>query len=275
MQKKTIKKALNGICSKLIDSITDPVVKDLVRKNTIITGGSIASMLLGEDVNDYDIYFTNKTTVLAVAEYYVKQLKERSGESVDVLEDELDPDRIKIFIKSSGCAKISYSEEEKPKFRPIFFSSNAITLSDKVQIIIRFYGDPETIHKNYDFIHATNYWTSDKNKLVLRQEALERLLSKHLYYCGSKYPLCSVIRTRKFIKRGWHINAGQYLKMLFQVSRLDLTDIKVLEDQLFGVDTAYFDTLITALRKHSEKNPDFEITDGYLCSLIDKIFGDV
>ena len=34
-----------------------------------------------------------------------------------------------------------------------------------------------------------------------------------------------MIRTRKFLKRGWHINAGQYLKMCFQISELDLSDI--------------------------------------------------
>ena len=48
------------------------------------------------------------------------------------------------------------------------------------------------------------------------------LLARQLVYQGSKYPICSMIRTRKFLQRGWHINAGQYLKMAFQVSELDL-----------------------------------------------------
>lgn len=161
--------------------------------------------------------------------------------------------------------------DAKEKYRPIFMSPNAITLSDKIQIVIRFHGKPDEIHETYDYVHCMNYWESNGGNLFLNQEALESILSKHLIYRGSKYPLCSVIRMRKFIKRGWHINAGQILKMLFQVSELDLTDIDVLEDQLIGVDTAYFTSLICSLRKRMEEE-SFTLTTEYISTIIDKIF---
>jgi hypothetical protein len=66
-------------------------------------------------------------------------------------------------------------ENEDPTFRPVFMSTNAITLSDKIQIVLRFYGEADTIHENYDFVHCTNYWTSKAGELVLRQPALESL----------------------------------------------------------------------------------------------------
>ena len=66
---------------------------------------------------------------------------------------------------------------------------------------------------------------------------------------GSKYPLCSIIRTRKFIQRGYTINAGQYLKMAMQLNELDLKDVSVLQDQLIGVDSAYFDMVIRCNKK--------------------------
>jgi len=164
-------------------------------------------------------------------------------------------------------------DKKKEKYRPVFLTDNAITLANKIQIIIRFYGDPDKIHENYDFMHCTSYWTSKDDKLVLRQGALESILSKQLQYVGSKYPVCSVIRMRKFINRGWYINAGQILKVLMQVSELDLTDIPTLEDQLTGVDTAYFIKLIDALKKKQEKNPEFKPTQEYVASIVDKIFG--
>ncbi|HXJ41375.1 MAG TPA: hypothetical protein VNH18_18985, partial [Bryobacteraceae bacterium] len=58
-----------------------------------------------------------------------------------------------------------------------------------------------------------------------------------------------LFRLRKFIKRGWSINAGQILKIAFQVSELDLNNLEVLEDQLTGVDVAYFVQLITKLKE--------------------------
>src|SRR3546814_2858608 len=84
-------------------------------------------------------------------------------------------------------------------------------------------------------------WSSD----VCSSDLLESLLCKELRYVGSKYPVCSVIRLRKLIRRGWVINAGQILKMMMQVSELDLTNPAVLQDQLTGVDSAYFIELMS------------------------------
>ena len=73
MKIKTITAVLNKKFNEWANSIKDEKVKALVMKNTIITGGSIASMLLKEEVNDFDIYFKNEETTFAVAEYYVAQ----------------------------------------------------------------------------------------------------------------------------------------------------------------------------------------------------------
>lgn len=159
-------------------------------------------------------------------------------------------------------------KDDLPKYRPIFLSSNAITLSDKLQIVVRFFGEPDEIHGNYDFVHCTNYWTSWDRRLTLRQDALEATLAKDLRYVGSKYPICSLIRARKFIKRGWSINAGQFLKMALQISKLNLSDINTLEEQLVGVDAAYFTQLLTALRECDPNVAD----QSYLVTLLDRIF---
>jgi hypothetical protein len=156
--------------------------------------------------------------------------------------------------------------DERGQYRPIFLSSNAITLSDKIQLVIRFHGSPEKIHENYDFIHCTGYWTSWDRHLELPQEALECLLTKELRYKGSKYPLCSVIRTRKFTRKGWTINAGQYLKMAMQISEMDLTNYDVLEDQLTGVDIAYFQEILENIKDKKD------ITTTYIIELVDKLF---
>src|SRR3546814_2919414 len=72
MKAKTIKAILAKKFNSFASSIEDEVVRKLVEKNTIITGGCIASMLLGEKINDFDLYFTDHATTKAVAEYYVK-----------------------------------------------------------------------------------------------------------------------------------------------------------------------------------------------------------
>jgi hypothetical protein len=347
MKQKTIKKILSQKINTWVESIKDDVVKNLVQNNTIVMGGALVSMLSTYDsdkpVKDYDIYFRDKETVLAVANYYVNLYKQThpdidikvhdcsqytikydndnninyvitsckssTGEITDEIVYGVKPfdvkeEKIKIVIGSQGVVfdgnqqvldeafEDIYDVLDEPveemsppisnnmggdvvpvdKYKPVFFSSNAITLSNKIQLVIRFYGDPEKIHTTYDYVSCTNYWTSWNNQLVLNPEALESIRTHELYYKGSKYPLCSIIRMRKFIKRGWTISAGTILKMCWDLNALDLTNIDVLEDQLIGVDSTYFNILIRALQEKLSKDLGFKIMSNYLFSIIDKIF---
>lgn len=279
MKKKEIQKQLNKVHSEWCKSIKDEQVRSLVSENSIITGGCIASMLLGEQVNDYDIYFRTKETVVALCNYYSKEIKDIAAKMKvsipDITVKESDY-QITLFISSSGLIRLNSMDKKFPKgkFYPIFATSNAITLSDKIQLIYRFIGEPEEIHSNYDFEHCKSYWCSWNHKLIIPASSAEALLARELRYTGSKYPLSSIIRTRKFIKRGWSINAGEYLKMCVQLNKLDLLDVNVLKDQLVGVDTTYFMMFISEIQAKIDSEKDFALTESYVLELIDKIFNE-
>jgi len=288
MNSKNIKKSLNAKINKWLESIDDEGVKKVIKDNTIISGGALVSLLTGVEVNDYDVYLKTREAVMTVAKYYVTKFNSVHNTHA-FLKKEKDG-RINIFIKSNGVAgekeqetelpfpetelveEVKPTQEDKPKYRPVYLTSNAITLSDKIQIVIRFWGDVAEIHKNYDFAHCTCSWSSWDNELMLPQKALECIINKDLYYIGSKYPLCSIIRTRKFIGRGYTINAGQYLKMCLQLNLFDLTNIETLKDQLVGVDSAYFDRAIAFMEKKQSEEPDFKIDNSYLFEVINRIF---
>jgi len=305
MKSKTIKAIIAKKISEWLGSIDDESARKIAEESTIVTGGCIASMLLGEEVHDFDLYFRTHDAALRLAEYYVKRFEVKDARGIPCPIKILDKEgRIKIVIKSAGIASedgtlkayeyfeqpgareaadyigdvmdrdeeideaIQKQEDEKPRYRPVFMSTNAITLANKIQIILRFYGEPDQLHENYDFAHCTNYWTSWDGELVLRPKALEALLARELVYIGSKYPVCSIFRLRKFIKRGFTINAGQIVKMCMQISELELSNLDVLEDQLTGVDCAYF---IQVLAKLKDKDPE-KINATYLVEIIDRMF---
>ncbi len=163
-------------------------------------------------------------------------------------------------------------KKDKGKYHPVFITTNAITLSDKIQVIFRFYGSPQEIHDTYDFEHCKCYWQSWDRKLSTPINSLLAIMNKSLEYTGSRYPICSLIRLRKFIKRGYNINAGQILKMCMQVNELDLSDLDVLEDQLFGVDTVYFMQLVDQLRKAKQDEPGTVLDATYVATIIDRVF---
>lgn len=309
MNRRIIGYQLTNKINSWLDSITDKNLKDFLADKVIVTGGCITSLLLREKVNDFDVYFTTKEAVLRVADYYVQLFKKNhpkitrdvrviDGGSVkegEYVQYGLTKDRVAIIVSSVGVlgdekditdpevlaedeenkdAVLDKTEEEdvSKKYIPRFLTSNAITLSGRVQLVIRFYGDADKIHENFDYLHCTNYWESASKQLHLKERALEAILTKELVYVGSKYPLCSIVRMRKFLKRGWTINAGQILKMCYQLSELDLQNVAVLADQLVGVDTTYFSHLIADMQEKKTKDTEFEINYGYLVGLIDEIF---
>lgn len=277
MNSKNIKKHLNNKLKDWIKSIDSEEVKKVIQENTIITGGALVSLLSGDVVHDYDVYFRTKEACVTVAEYYIDKWNTGHADKPVMLRVDDETGKVDCFVKSKGIADeeehIGEGEsEETEKYKPRFITSNAITLSNKVQIVIRFYGEVEEIHKNYDFAHCTCAWSSWDNEIFLPQKALECIINKELYYVGSKYPLCSIVRTRKYIERGYHINAGQYVKMCMHLNELDLKDVRVLEDQLTGVDTAYFQIMIDALQKHMEETGKSTVDSTYAMNIINKLF---
>ena len=308
MQVKTIEKVIITKMEEFLKTITDETLRKDVKDNLLVTGGCISSMFLGEPVNDFDLYLMDIDVVRRVALYYTQSVSEviildgrRKKELCDEYNNDmlhidgvlpidrnnsyaislrnLKEDQIKLYFKGAkGSMKVNEELlKEKPEladsYIPVHLSPNAISLSNQIQIVLRFWGNAATIHGTFDFIHATNYFTFSEG-LVRNLPAVESILTKQLKYQGSHYPVTSIIRAKKFVKRGFNIGAGELLKIMFQISKLDLENPDVLEEQLIGVDVAYFDAIITALRNKMDSDKDFKLTNEYFNALIDKIFNE-
>ena len=304
---KTIEKNIKTKLEEWLNTITDASLKKAVRNNLLVSGGSITSMLLNEPVNDYDVYLMDMDVCKKIAEYYAKpfisiiifdgrerqKLVDAYNEDfaykgdVDMLAIDrhnsysislrnLKEDQIKLYFEGArGGLRVNEGLiEEDLNYTPLYFSPNAISLSNKLQVVLRFWGDAEQIHKTFDFVHATNYFTF-KDGLVRNLPAIESILTRQLRYQGSYYPVTSIIRAKKFIKRGFNISAGELLKIMFQISELDLSNPDILEEQLIGVDVVYFDLIITALRNKFETDKKFKLSSKYINTLIDKIFNEI
>lgn len=290
MQVKTISKVVRNKLNEWIDTITDETLQKDLRKNVLVSGGCITSMLLGEDVNDYDVYINNIDVLKRLCKYYTQPFEIGILDGrVDILEwdnplnkpwfEDRKDDAISTVIRrtlkenqikldTQGERVNGDKTEEELNYEPVFFSPNAISLSNKLQIVCRFHGDNVEIHKTFDYIHATNYFTFEDG-LVTNKEALESIITKQLKYQGSMYPLTSIIRMKKFLKRGFNISAGEILKIMFQISELNLKDPDVLEEQLIWVDIAYFSTLIEILRWRDDSQ---ELSSSYINTIIDRVF---
>ena len=250
MNKRQIAENIDEKIDDLVKSIDDPDIANTIDKHAIIAGGCIASMLLGEDIRDYDVYFDSAGSAEKVAKYYV----ERFGDgSISVVHEGVSgPFAIDV------PAGIEVNNEGTDKYRPICVTEHAVTLANNVQIVLRFCYSVEDIINVFDFIHCKNVWHD--GSVTFNSDAIESILTRDLVYTGSSYPLASLIRMRKFIKRGWNINAGQILKIVFDLQKLDLNDYDVLRNQLVGVDTAFFSELLIQMRQEKPHNLDTFLT---------------
>lgn len=280
MNRRRIKTVIENKLDHWLSSIKDDNLRANIRNNVIVSGGCITSMFLNEPVNDFDIYFRDVEVAKMVAEYYVNKFKGKKQHMPDIDVVSLE-DRVSIKIQSAGVATsddesfddLKYSteyihKEDRGKYEPVCITDNAITLTDKIQIVIRFIGTAAEIHKNFDFIHCQCYYDSNSGELVVTPEAIESILTRELKYSGSLYPIATLFRLRKFIKRGWNINAGQIFKIAYQIKDFDLNNIDVLRDQLCGVDILYFAELIRKL-----KDSDVQVIESaYIMQLVDECF---
>lgn len=286
MQVKTIKKIISKKLEDWLMTIEDSNLRKDVKANILVSGGCITSLFQNLPVNDYDVYIQDMNVLLRLANYYCpndvldgRKRQEYLAEidsAYDIDNNNLSKIAVRYKTLKSGQIKLNINSvgvkmviEEGKKYQVSFLSQNAISLTDDLQIVLRFNGTAEQIHKTFDFIHATNYFTF-ADGLVTNIEALQCILTKNLKYQGSLYPLTSIIRMKKFLLRGWSINAGEILKIMFQISELDLKNVEVLEEQLIGVDIAYFAKLIEVIRT---VNPE-KITSSYLSEIIDRVFNE-
>lgn len=293
MNEKRIVQRLNIETKKWIETIQDEELKDKVRTNVVVAGGAITSLLEGETPNDYDVYIKDFDVLVDLANYYAElwnkdgRHKSKVTIQVDGHEPESDPKDRKVicYITSNGVAgdkeeiskasagteeNIKVEEDEVADYRPVFFTDNAISLKGKIQLVLRFWGEPEKIISSFDYVHCTNYFDRGEQNLHISKDALMSILNKQLKYVGSQFPICSLFRMRKYMERGYTISAGEILKMSFQISKLDLTDIDVLREQLIGVDTTYMIALVDRLEQAQEE--DVNIDYSYVVQLIDEIF---
>lgn len=214
MKTEQIKKLLKGVMNKLVESIKDNEVREHIVKYSFITGGCIPSMIVDEYVNDYDIYLTNSLSANVVLNYY-KQFHKP------------------IFNDKQNNIHINdiFVYDDKTLFHPKLITENSINLSDKVQIVIKYYGEPKDLVDKFDWKHIKSYYVYSDNTLNIHPDTYRLIVEKELVYTGSDYPLSSLLRTRKFIKKGWTISTATMVHIALDiVSKFSMFIHKDMED---------------------------------------------
>ncbi len=307
MIKSFCRNKIDDLCKHIAKTNKD--LADELKKHCFVSGGAITSLLQGDMPNDYDIYIDDLNTLYKLCVYFTNEWNKEhiSKKTFNIIKHTIDKfsddeeqcdnnksdvrEYVEIQVKSCGLAEDDeehqdeylpsseivkeiddVKEKHDEKYKVKCITSNAISLSDDIQIVCRFCGNPEEIFKNYDFVHTMQAYVRNDDELLLNTKSLVSILCKRLEYQGSLFPICSLFRLRKFISRGWTISAVEILKISYQISKLNLDDIKTLKEQCLGADFVYLSRFVDALQKWRDDNPDVEFNSEYMFELIEKVF---
>jgi hypothetical protein len=88
MQTKTIQKVITKKLEEWLSTIDNEYLVKKLRKNILVSGGSITSMLLNEEVNDYDIYINDMDVLKSLVQYYIEPFSD-----ISILDGRTDMDK--------------------------------------------------------------------------------------------------------------------------------------------------------------------------------------
>jgi hypothetical protein len=157
---------------------------------------------------------------------------------------------------------------ENSGFVEIFKTENAITMSngkDKVQIITKpeFVGlTNQEIFESFDFTVCMGILDLATQEFDFCKSFFLDLSSKNLAYnVKGKYPISSLIRVQKYIKKGYYISGIELLKIALRIHKLELDNYSVLKDQLNGVDTILLQPLTVLFETGGYKSKEYNFEE--------------
>lgn len=163
-----------------VEQITGPL------QGAFIAGGAIASLVLGETPNDYDIWFEEPAGFLA---------------AFDAVSKNQFDDRISEIINSKYATTLKLKS------------------GTKIQLVQSRFGVPEVLTKQFDFLHTQGYMKRD-GTLVCDEEFIK---SKKLVFVPGNFshPVNTMQRVNKFARRGYDIPFETTVELMKACAGLD------------------------------------------------------
>ena len=222
------------------DTSRPNVMDRLAELGLLVCGGTVNAIFTNSSVNDLDFYMTDATKQNEIDAFFTECFPAEKMTTINA-----------ITYKRK-------SEKSNKKW--------------VVQLITRFVGDARTIFDWFDFTITHGAYDFAKRKFVLGARFLPDLAKRRLVYSGaSKYPICAMYRTKKYVARGFELPGSTIMHIALSIVQLKIENYGQLKEQLMGIDTIYLQKLIEA------KSPDAPVNYGEFVfeafQLIDRISG--
>lgn len=193
------KGTLIALYNKKMAELSDPALTSLFYNKCIISGGCIASLLLGMKVNDIDVYAKTRQDLKNIHAWIISNRT----------------DQIKTVDSNyGGDDSITNFNDQK------LITANAITLKNDIQFILMA-SEEEQVRSKFDFVHCQPYYDLLENKLYISEAQFVSIKNMQLVPNPSfNAEKIKPRRMEKFIARGWNIAEPD--RKIIEANRLNL-----------------------------------------------------
>lgn len=270
-------RTVNNLCEASVKGLdlTDKQFNEHILCNSFIAGGAIISATKNEKIKDYDLFMTKGSSVRSLFSILASRIVEGGRLQLLTKPDETNDKLERGFLTIKEGFHTTYTLEElidnfneackklKPKsgkVLPAYLSKNALTMSNGVQLIFRFIGEPKEVFTTFDYEHCKVYWRPNPLGLLLGSvtyegRSQESIAKNELIYTGNtRFVLSAVSRLNKFINRGWGVSPSSLLSLAVSSSKVDWSNREALEEELLGIYGIENNTLKTILGLCSKEN---------------------
>jgi hypothetical protein len=123
----------------------------------------------------------------------------------------------------------------------------------RVQLVKVLTRTPAEVISSFDFTICQAGFDLDDG-FIFGEDFFQHLAQRRLVFnIKAEYPICSLYRARKFIKRGFSLSGIEAIKLGLCIHSLEINTYADLRKQLMGIDTMFLRDLTDSLKGQDEK----------------------
>jgi hypothetical protein len=212
--------------------------QSLSSNNVIIAGGAITSIFTGQKIRDYDLYFHCA-------------------------------DDLRLF---------EHSLVARTKASPVFVTDHATTYrceGNTFQLVKVVFGSAAEVFDKFDFTVCMGAYSCGEDTFTLQTHFIQHNSQRKLvFHKGTLFPICSMVRTVKYMRRGYTMTGVERIRIAMAVSRLQLTSWQDVKKQLQGIDTTFLKPLTDNMLSEgrADKTFDYDEFDAYIEDIMTKYY---
>lgn len=205
IERKKLVTYLNGIYDILVDN------------NAIIAGGCITSLFTNREINDVDVYFKDKNSL------------------------------INACIELNNCCTIVNHTN-----KAILMKHSDVNIQ---LIAFKFFDNAKQLFDSFDFTVCMGAYNCNSEKFILDKDFLKHNSQRILQFNeNTSFPLISALRVDKYIKKGYKISKADYIKILLACNKLKINSYEELKEHVGGMYGENYDKIFDDTKDFSIDN---------------------